>query len=87
METVIIPSIVVSLVVALVGYLLKRAIENNDKGQEKLGEALTAGLSKLEGALAALAEKHSASSESIVELRVRVAAVEARVERLEGDRP
>jgi predicted nucleic acid-binding Zn-ribbon protein len=65
METVVIPALVVSTVIALVGYLLKRAIDGVDRN-----------LSSLVGKVDGLSAKDSAHSEAIVELRVRMAHME-----------
>lgn len=73
---ILVPGLIVSLVLAAGVYLLKRAIDNNDKTQEEMKVAFTSGLEKLSGKLDGLATKDNAHSEAIVELKVRLSTVE-----------
>lgn len=71
-ESIVVSGLVVSVVVALVGYLLKRAIDGVDTKLEALG-------TKVDG----LATKDGQHSESIVELKVRMAHVEGELLQLQ----
>lgn len=64
-ETLVVPGIVVSVVLAILGWLLLRAIGGVDKRLAELGVKVDA-----------LAQKDGQLSESMVELRVRLTHVE-----------
>lgn len=72
-------SVLISLVVAVVGYLVKRAIDANDKEQAELKTAVVVGMEKLAGKVDGLAAQDGQHAVSIVELKVRLAHVESEV--------
>lgn len=72
----LVPGVLVSIVMVVVGALLKRAIDANDRTQREMKDAFTAGLASLATELRGLAASHSAHAESIVELRVRLTTAE-----------